>query len=164
MKIGMKLSHKILNACLNRNDCAQNACNYFDAAYLAACVSWFLAFGAVGSTRSDFVAIRNRLLTIETLRSPVTICACVFESCVTPAISRPPSTKSSYARLKRPDAGPTRRWASSGDAAAVTTSVVAWLRSAARELRFCCTSWKLRPPCRNWQQPFQTTSNQTKNA
>lgn len=123
--------------------------------YLAACVSWFLAFGAAGSTRSDFVAIRNRLLTIETLRSPVTICDCVFVSWVTPAISRPPSMKSSYARLKRPDAGATRRWASSGAAAAVTTSVVAWFRSTARELRFCCTSWKLRPPWRNCSRNVQ---------
>ena len=48
--------------------------------YRAACVSWFLAFGAAGSTRSDLVAIRNRLLTIDTLRSPVTICDWVWES------------------------------------------------------------------------------------
>jgi len=78
--------------------------------HLAAAVSWFLASDAPGSTRRAFVAINKRLATVDTPRSEDTTSAWTAESpaaAAALAASNPVSTKSSYARLKRCDAGAT---------------------------------------------------------
>jgi len=104
--------------------------------HLAAAVSWFLASDALGSTRRALVAMSKRLATVETLRSPDTTSPWTAESpdaAAALAASKPVSTKSSYARLKRCDAGAIC-WVEV-DVAAVTTSAAALLSSAARSPR-----------------------------